>query len=79
MFCIRNNAYNVVLDHMSLSWGQHGSISINAWSGDAPYNVAILDTIVAENLTKRLTPYATGSVRRQASGRRSTSARPTCA
>jgi hypothetical protein len=59
---IRNNAFNVVLDHLSVSWGTHGGIAINAWSGPEPRDVAVLDTIVAENLANPSNPYGTGTI-----------------
>jgi hypothetical protein len=49
---IRNNAFNIVLDHLSISWGTHGGLSINAWTGPEPTNIAMLDCIVSENLKK---------------------------
>jgi hypothetical protein len=59
---VRNNAFNIVLDHLSLSWGTHGGISINAWAGPEPRDIAILDSIVAENLAKRLNPFGVGTL-----------------
>jgi hypothetical protein len=59
---VRNNAYNVVLDHLSLSWGTHGGLSVNAWSGQQPYEIAMLDCIVSENLAKPLNPYGVGTL-----------------
>ena len=59
---IRNNAYNVVLDHLSISWGTQGGIGINAWSGNDPREIAILDSIVAENLGKPTNPYGFGTL-----------------
>ena len=59
---IRNNAFDVVLDHLSISWGTHSGITVNAWSGTPPYNIAILDTIVAENLAKPKNPFGVGTL-----------------
>jgi hypothetical protein len=59
---IRNNAFNVVLDHLSLSWGTAGGLDVNAWSGPEPYNVAVLDCIVAENLAKARNPFGIGTL-----------------
>ena len=59
---VRNNAHDIVLDHLSVSWGTHGGIGVNAWTGNQPYNVAILDSIISENLTKKLTPFGTGTL-----------------
>jgi hypothetical protein len=57
---IRNNAFSIVLDHLSISWGTQGGIGMNAWSGSEPEKIAILDCIVAENLGKASTPYGYG-------------------
>jgi hypothetical protein len=59
---IRNNAFNVVLDHLSVSWGTHGGIAINAWSGPEPRDIAVLDSIVAENLANPSNPYGFGTL-----------------
>lgn len=48
---IRNNApFNVVLDHISVSWSCSTAISINSWSGPQPEGVTIVDSIIAEPL-----------------------------
>jgi hypothetical protein len=59
---VRNNAFNIVLDHLSVSWGTHGGITVNAWSGPEPHDVAIYDCIVAENLGLNDNPYGTGTL-----------------
>ena len=60
---IRNQAFDIVLDHLSISWGTHGGLSVNAWSGPhQPYDVAVLDCIISENLAKRPTPFGTGTL-----------------
>jgi hypothetical protein len=59
---VRNNAFNIVLDHLSVSWGTHGGITMNAWSGNEPHDIAILDSIVAENLGTPTNPYGTGTL-----------------
>lgn len=59
---IRNNAFNIVLDHLSVSWGTHGGIDVNAWNGQQPRDITILDCIVSENLAKRPNPFATGTI-----------------
>lgn len=55
VFRIRTGAYNVVLDHMSLSWGMGSilAVSSNDWQG-----VSILDSVIAYNL--RIAPSETG-------------------
>jgi hypothetical protein len=58
---IRNNAFNIVLDHLSVSWGTHGNLSINQWdSGPAPREIAILDCFFAEGLAKKTNSLGVG-------------------
>jgi hypothetical protein len=59
---IRDNAFNIVLDHLSVSWGPRGGIAVNAWNGPEPYNIAILDCIVAENLATPSNPFGIGTL-----------------
>jgi hypothetical protein len=59
---IRNHAFNVVLDHLSLSWGPWGGLAVNAWTGHEPYNIAILDCIVSENLAKPGNAFGIGTL-----------------
>ena len=47
---VRNNAYNIVFDHVSLSWGVDGTLDFNAASGPEPRDISVLDSIVSETL-----------------------------
>ena len=49
---LRNGVQNVVLDHISASWGTHGLVDVSAWTGPQPRDVAILDTIMSEGFKK---------------------------
>ena len=49
-FWIRNNAYNIVLDHSSFSWGVDETLAIGAGSGPQPHDISIFDSIIAESL-----------------------------
>src|SRR5262245_3723348 len=40
---VRNAIANVVLDHLSVSWGMSTQVGINAWQGPQWTNVAMLD------------------------------------
>jgi hypothetical protein len=58
---IRETAYNIVLDHLSISWATHGNLGIGKWTGCCdPTEIAVLDTIISEGLTKKLTPGGVG-------------------
>jgi hypothetical protein len=60
---VRDYAFNIVLDHLSISWGTHGGVSFNAWSGPhEPYDIAMLDCMVSENLAKSRNPMGTGTL-----------------
>jgi hypothetical protein len=65
---LRNGVYNIVLDHVSISWGTHGLLDVNAWTGPQPHDLAVLDTILSEGLKKSSAtpganvPYGTGMV-----------------
>jgi hypothetical protein len=60
---IRNNAYNVVLDHLSLSWGMHENLGVNAWSGPQAHDIAVLDCIISEGLaTPAISPFGVGNL-----------------
>jgi hypothetical protein len=59
---IRNGAYNIVLDHVSLSWGTHENLGINAFQGSQPTAIAVLDCIIAEGLAKPLNPAGIGQL-----------------
>ena len=49
---VQNGAYNIVLDHMSISWATHENIGYHAFSGPEVHDVALLDSIVSESLSK---------------------------
>jgi hypothetical protein len=59
---VRNNAYNIVLDHNSISWGTTTTIGVNAWSGPQVQDIAVLDCIISEGLAKPYNPYGIGSL-----------------
>src|SRR5688572_6361126 len=48
---LRNDATNVVLDHMSVSWSVWTSVSVSAYTaGHPPGEITMMDSIVAESL-----------------------------
>jgi hypothetical protein len=49
---VRNNAYNIVLDHLSLAWTMATAIGLNAWEGPQWRDVSILDCLVSYGLRK---------------------------
>jgi hypothetical protein len=58
---IRENAFNIVLDHLSISWGTHGNLGIAKWTGTVdPTEFAVLDCIISEGLAKPRVPYGVG-------------------
>jgi hypothetical protein len=60
---VRNNASNVVFDHVSISWGMHTNLAIHAWSGPGVRDVAVLDCIISEGLARPdINPYGVGTL-----------------
>ena len=72
---LRNGVYNVVLDHLSLSWGTHENLGVNAFTGPQPTEVAVLDSIIAEGLAKPLNPGGVGNLFYASAGSTATVAR----
>lgn len=72
---IRENIWNVVLDHLSISWGMSTQVGINAWTGAQWKNVAMLDSIVAYGLRKSYMETGGGATMQASSGAKVTFAR----
>jgi hypothetical protein len=53
---VRNNAFNVVFDHVSASWGADGTLDFNAASGADPQDIGVFDSIISETLQESINP-----------------------